>query len=564
MLEIRNLTKIFIENSREPKSQLLVLDNVSLSVPKNQFVCFVGPSGCGKTTLLRIIAGLIEADYGEVLEEGKIVRGPGQNRCMVFQNYGLLPWRNVRENVEFGLEVRKKPRDERRAVCHHCIETVGLRGFEQHYPHQISGGMQQRTGLARALSKDPKILLMDEPFAAVDMLTRELLQEELLKIWNTTETTVLFVTHSVEEAIYLGDRVLVMSARPGRIKADIKIDLPRPRYTSDVKSSARFAELSGIVREMLREKGESASTESRLEGAADGGRWLSDVSGKARGTEEKPAGPAAALPAERPEVQAPQPKRKARLTDYPNVIRIVSVTLTLAIWEWYGRGVDPIFLSYPTAIAAVLPTMIIQGELQKVVFVSLVVLMVGFSSAVILGTVIGLLTGRYRFINYLVDVHISALYSTPNVALIPLLILWFGLGVESKIIIVFLAAFFPIVVNTQGGVHNVSRGLVEIAQAEGATEPQIFRKIIIPASLPFIMTGIRLAVGRAIVGMVVAEMFTAIAGLGGAIVYYSNNFVTDKIFVVVILLALLGVGLTQGVRYLEVRFAPWKETERAS
>jgi NitT/TauT family transport system permease protein len=208
--------------------------------------------------------------------------------------------------------------------------------------------------------------------------------------------------------------------------------------------------------------------------------------------------------------------------------------------------------------------MIAQGELQKLVFVSLAVLLVGFSSAVVLGTVLGLLTGRYRFINYLSDVHISALYSTPNVALIPLLILWFGLGMESKIIIVFLAAFFPIVVNTQGGVRNVSRGLVEIAQAEGANERQLFRKIIVPASLPFIMTGIRLAVGRAVVGMVVAEMFTAIAGLGGAIVYYSNNFVTDKLFVVVILLALLGVGLTEGVRYLEIKFAPWKETERAS
>jgi NitT/TauT family transport system ATP-binding protein len=564
MLEIRNLTKIFVENSRQPKQQLLVLDNISLSVPKNQFVCFLGPSGCGKTTLLRIIAGLIEPDSGEVLEEGKVVRGPGQNRCMVFQNYGLLPWRNVRENVEFGLEVRNTPKNERRAVCQHFIETVGLQGFEQHYPHQISGGMQQRTGLARALSKDPKILLMDEPFAAVDMQTRELLQEELLKIWNTTDTTVLFVTHSVEEAIYLADRVVVMSAQPGRLKADIEVDLPRPRYTSDVKSLPRFAELSGIAREMLREKEIAPTTEPRVMSVTDGIHVPSSVSGKARCREGKPAERANSLPNLNSEIQALQLKRKRRLTDYPNSIRIVSMVLTLTIWEWYGRGVDPIFLSYPTAIVAALPIMIAQGELQKLVFVSLAVLFVGFSSAVVLGTILGLLTGRYRLMNYLVDVHISALYSTPNVALIPLLILWFGLGMESKIIIVFLAAFFPIVVNTQGGVRNVSRGLVEIAQAEGASERQLFRKIIVPASLPFIMTGIRLAVGRAVVGMVVAEMFTAIAGLGGAIVYYSNNFVTDKLFVVVILLALLGVGLTEGVRYLEIRFAPWKETERAS
>jgi NitT/TauT family transport system permease protein len=159
---------------------------------------------------------------------------------------------------------------------------------------------------------------------------------------------------------------------------------------------------------------------------------------------------------------------------------------------------------------------------------------------------------------------VSALYSTPNVALIPLLILWFGLGMLSKIVIVFLAAFFPIIVNTYGGVRNVSRGLVEIAQAEGASEAQIFSKIIVPASLPFIMTGIRLAVGRAVVGMVVAEMFTAMSGLGGAIVYYGSAFATDKLFVVIILLALLGVSLTEAVKWLEVRLAPWKETERAN
>src|SRR5579859_7683380 len=164
MLEIRGLRKGFYADPKEQTNELLVLDGIDLSVRRNQFVCLLGPSGCGKSTLLRILVGLTEADAGTVRVDGREVKGPGQDRCMVFQNYGLLPWRDVRDNVEFGLEVRGGPPEERRAACQRSIEKVGLGGFERHYPHQISGGMQQRTGLARALSKDPKILLMDEPF----------------------------------------------------------------------------------------------------------------------------------------------------------------------------------------------------------------------------------------------------------------------------------------------------------------------------------------------------------------------------------------------------------------
>ena len=250
MLDITALTKVFGDDAGG--AQNLVLDAVSFSVPKNQFLCLLGASGCGKTTLLRIVAGLTEADGGEIRVEGKAVRGPGQDRSLVFQNYGLLPWRNVMGNVEFGLEMRGVPKAKRREISQVHIDRVGLKGYERHFPHQISGGMQQRVALARAFSKDPKLLLMDEPFAAVDMQTREMLQDELLKIWTDMQTTVLFVTHSIEEAIYLGDRVLVMSARPGRIAADVMTALPRPRSDLDVKSLPRFDELRRLVRDALR------------------------------------------------------------------------------------------------------------------------------------------------------------------------------------------------------------------------------------------------------------------------------------------------------------------------
>ena len=252
MLEISQLSKTFA-GARADEARVSVLEGVSFSIPKNQFVCLLGGSGCGKTTLIKIVAGLIEPDAGDIKIEGRAVKGSGADCSLVFQNYGLLPWRSVLGNVELGLEIRGVARAQRRRVCREYIDRVGLTGFENHYPHQISGGMQQRVGLARALSKHPKILLMDEPFAAVDMQTREKLQEELLGIWWGNKTTVLFVTHSIEEAVYLGDRVMVMSARPGRIIADITTELPRPRTDSDVKSSARFAEVQRSVRAALKQ-----------------------------------------------------------------------------------------------------------------------------------------------------------------------------------------------------------------------------------------------------------------------------------------------------------------------
>ncbi len=252
MLEVRQLSKVFFEQNDPRKPGFVALYNVSLTIRRKEFVSLLGPSGCGKTTLIRIIAGLLAADRGEVAVNGQTVTAPGRDRCMVFQQFGLLPWRTVLANVEFGLEIEGVGKEERRRAAEKYLELVGLKGFEQYYPHQISGGMQQRVGIARALSKQPDILLMDEPFGAVDAQTREQLQEELLKIWNQTDTTVVFVTHSIDEAIYLSDRVVVMQGRPGRIKEEVTVDLPRPRWEGDVKADPRFAQLRTHLRESLR------------------------------------------------------------------------------------------------------------------------------------------------------------------------------------------------------------------------------------------------------------------------------------------------------------------------
>ena len=230
-LELRNVTKTF--NTEEGKME--ALEDINLEVKPNEFLCIIGPSGCGKTTLLRLVAGLDHPNSGEIILDGKEVKGPSPDRGMVFQEFSLFPWRTVLRNVEFGLEIRGMKDKERREIAEKYIELVGLRGFENCYSYELSGGMKQRVAIARALVTDPAILLMDEPFGSVDAQTRNILQEELLEIWKRTKKTVLFVTHSVDEAVYLADRVAVMSARPGCLVKCLDIDIPRPRKRTSME-----------------------------------------------------------------------------------------------------------------------------------------------------------------------------------------------------------------------------------------------------------------------------------------------------------------------------------------
>jgi NitT/TauT family transport system ATP-binding protein len=229
------------------------LKSVDLSVRSGEFVSIVGASGCGKTTFLRIVDGLETFDSGEVYLDGTALRSPGWDRGVVFQQDSLFPWRTVEQNVWFGLEAQGRPAADRRRVAHQMIELVGLHGREGAYPHELSGGMRQRVNLARAMALDPELLLMDEPFAALDAQTREVMQRELLRIWSEQRKTVLFVTHQIDEAVYLSDRVVVFSARPGRVKADIPIDIPRPRALS-VKRSPEFIEYSQRIWDLIEDE----------------------------------------------------------------------------------------------------------------------------------------------------------------------------------------------------------------------------------------------------------------------------------------------------------------------
>jgi len=245
-IAVRHLTKSY--NS----GKVIALEDVSFEVQPYESFCILGPSGCGKTTLLRLVDCLMPRDEGEIILDGEPVIAPRPDVAMVFQHFGLFPWKDLEENIAYGLALRGRPREEIAQTVERYIALVGLKGFEQCYPYQLSGGMQQRAGLARAMAVNPSLLLMDEPFGSLDAQTRETLQEELSKILEQERKTMLFVTHSIDEAIYLGDRILLMTPRPGKIREILSVEIPRPRDITQVRSHPRSAQLRAHIWEQLK------------------------------------------------------------------------------------------------------------------------------------------------------------------------------------------------------------------------------------------------------------------------------------------------------------------------
>lgn len=239
-LSTRFLDVTYVNN--KTGAEVIALQNINLNIKDGEFICIVGPSGCGKTTFLNTVVGLLKPSKGEILLDQQKIDGPGKDRAMVFQNPSLLPWRTVLENVLYGVELLKQVTAEKKKEAKEFIEMVGLKGYENHYPHELSGGMQQRVNLARALTVNPSLILLDEPFSALDAQTREFMQGELLRIWDETKKTSLFITHQIDEAVFLADRIFVFGARPGRVVEVVDVDIPRPRELQ-VKRSPEFLEI---------------------------------------------------------------------------------------------------------------------------------------------------------------------------------------------------------------------------------------------------------------------------------------------------------------------------------
>ena len=251
---IKNLTKTYSGGN------VVALEDINLEIPPNETLCILGPSGCGKTTLLRILDCLIPRDRGEIFLDGELVTAPRPDVTMVFQHFGLFPWKSLEENIGYGLGLRGRSKEEIRKTVGRYIQLMGLKGFEKSYPYQLSGGMQQRAGLARALAVNPSLLLMDEPFGSLDAQTREMMQEELLRVLESEKKTMIFVTHSIDEAILLGDRIVMMSRRPGRIREIFPVEIPRPRKIISVRAHPRYIELRNSIWEMLKQDLEQEGT----------------------------------------------------------------------------------------------------------------------------------------------------------------------------------------------------------------------------------------------------------------------------------------------------------------
>jgi NitT/TauT family transport system ATP-binding protein len=268
------LSEICLSYRTQTGERLLALDHINLEVHTGEFVCIVGPSGCGKSTLLHLIAGLQQQTYGRILIDGKPVQGPGTDRIMIFQEHGLFPWLTVGQNVEFGMKMKGVLTAERKEKTRYYLRLVHLAKFENSYIHQLSGGMRQRVAIARALATEPDVLLMDEPFAALDAQTRDLLHDELERIWSETGRTIIFVTHNVREAIRLGDRVVLLTFRPGRVKSEFPVELPRPRHLEDPTVARAAGEILDELREEINRSLEAEYNEGvkpRIEPGVEGG-----------------------------------------------------------------------------------------------------------------------------------------------------------------------------------------------------------------------------------------------------------------------------------------------------
>ena len=513
-----------------PGRQIRVLEDIHLQIRRGEFVSIIGPSGCGKSTLLNLLAGLELPDSGqiEVRPEGMGSPGrhhphPGMIGIMLQKDY-LLPWKTTLENVALGMELQGCKRSQSHRNAASLMERFGLSGFEKHFPSQLSGGMRQRAALLRTVAAGQDILLLDEPFAAMDALTRRKMQSWLLEVWAALGKTILLVTHDIEEAILLSDRVLVMAANPGRIIRQFEIRLPRPRH-ADMTASTEFNRARTFLLEAL-------SNEPMQHGSL--------------------------------EMESESVRRPAEHVGSGAITMApwMAVLGSMAFWELIVRwlGVPGWLLPAPSQILTAL--------------LSMPDVIAGHAWATISSTLLGLMAAIALALAAAVLMHVSPLaersflplivasQSLPGLALAPLLAVWFGYGLAPKVIMVAILCFFPIAVNAIDGFKRVERGQVDSLLTLGATPAQLFRCVFLPSALFQMFSGLKVAVSYAAVGAMVGEWVGSSQGLGYFMLRSSSQFLTDRVFAAIVVLAAIGMSLFHLVDILQKRLLPWLETEK--
>ncbi len=559
MIGVSHLWKAFYD--RRDDNIVVAIEDVSFSIPRGQFVCICGPSGCGKSTLIRILAGLEDKSAGEIQ---LATRSGGRPPAMVFQESSLFPWRTVAENVGYPLELEGVSRAERKARVQPLLEMTKLADFANSYPHQLSGGMKQRASVARALIDDSsEILLMDEPFGALDEQTRMDLQQELLRIWERSGKTVVFITHSVEEALTLGDRVIVMSARPGRIAADIAVPFGRPRDVLSMRRDPRFGELTfriwnllkGTPMETLTDEGHGPSPAAGM--AATAGR-SQETSAAARAAQSPPPAPAGRVSEQsRTALEAAvKPGFWSRSLEY---VGLFSPLVVLVLWEILGRArlIDPNFFPPPSMIAGTFWSELASGGLVKDALATVSRGWIGYVLGAIPALVLALALGLWRVPRLLVLPIFSALYTVPKIAIYPLLLLLFGIGEIPKYVLVAVATFFLVFFSTLTGVIQIPRIYLDVARNLKTTTLQLFRTIALPAALPGVFNGMRLALGTTFVLLAAVEFVGAKSGLGYSIWSAWQTFAVDKMYVGIVSISAIGYLSVMIVQWIEWRVVPW-------
>jgi NitT/TauT family transport system ATP-binding protein len=569
ILTLDSVSKSFFSTGGEVSA----LTDVSLQVKAGEIVALIGPSGCGKTTIMRMCAGFDFPTEGTALFHGGQIMDVNTGVGYLTQEADLFPWMTLRANVAFPLMMLGVPKQECDERVAAYLKLVGLSGFENHYPHQLSGGMRQRGALARTMIYEPDLILMDEPFASLDMPTRLMLHDELLRLLSERPKTVMLVTHDITEAIALADRVVIVGKRPGRIKTIIDVDLPRPRTSSGVVSMDGFGEIYNKVWTSLHSEFADPAMEEATQHATLPPALPATMAERAKARRKK-IGPAAPGPGSPPAAVSKPRSRWRRYADSAVAVgaaRVLFLAILVGLWQILSvtKVLSPLLFSDPSNVFIAF-WHLIQGQpaFGKTIYTDIATTLeemaIGYVIGAALGILVGIFLARVRWLSRVFEPLILAAYSVPKVALAPVFIVLLGIVITSKIAIVAMELFFIVFFNTFIGVRDVREDFIRQAQINGAGPFSVLTRIVLPGALPSIMTGLKLGVPFAMVGAVIGEFIAASSGLGWFVVYSANNFDSQDLFAGIIVLVIVVWVLSQAMQVIERIAIPWSSRKRES